>query len=582
MKAARRSPLAPLVVLGLLSLLAYGWLAWRYPLAESLQWPRGGWYPPQEAVLSNLWVHLAVYGLLFAAYLLAIEAISSRRRGGNAEEFREEKRDDSPAETQRRRERGGEAENSDLKIGTRIDTDGTDSHGFNLRKSTKSAKSAFLFPLVVVTVWLAASFLLLWATPGGDSHDIYDYIYRGRLQVEEGVSPLAVTPKAAPRMAFYAYTAWKENVDTYGPLWEYASGGVAWAVGRWLDWFVRVADAPASGVDRFPPATVDCPKSPVACAALMAWVTGYRLLAILLAGLTGWLVYALVKRENPAWALTALVVWLWNPSVLLGFALGAHNDGLMLVLLLATFLAAQRRRWLLAFLLLGLAAHVKLTALIWLPVFALWLWRQIGFRRALLAGIGAAALLLPLSWLLYQPLGGWETLPRMLSERVLYVANSPSQLIDRLLPALGYQLPRQVVRFYIISLPSYLFAVLGLAVPAWLLWRNRLAARGVNPQLWGLALLAALLYLTVGSFWFQHWYILWAVVPAALLPWSRFTRSVLPFICLGPLAANIIAATLSGLPVMIISVVGLTGLVVATIWLPGMAGALLLWVRAKT
>ena len=571
MKAARRSPLAPLVVLGLLSLLAYGWLAWRYPLAESLQWPRGGWYPPQEAVLSNLWVHLAVYGLLFAAYLLAIEAISSRRRGGNAEEFREEKRDDSPAETQRRRERGGEAENSDLKIGTRIDTDGKDSHGFNLRKSTKSAKSAFLFPLVVVTVWLAASFLLLWATPGGDSHDIYDYIYRGRLQVEEGVSPLAVTPKAAPRMAFYAYTAWKENVDTYGPLWEYASGGVAWAVGRWLR---------ATG--GFPVGISDCPKSPVACSALMAWVTGYRLLAILLAGLVGWLIYALVQREHPAWALPSLLVWLWNPALLLSSALGAHNDGLMLVLLLATFLAAQRKRWVLAFLLLGLAAHVKLTALIWLPMLGLWLWRQIGFRRALLAGIGAAALLLPLSWLLYQPLGGWETLPRMLSERVLFVANSPSQFIDRLLPLLGYRLPREFVRFYIIRVPSYIFALLGLAVPAWLVWRNRLARQGVNPQLWALALVASLLYLTVGSFWFQHWYVLWAIVPAALLSWSRFTRWVLPFLCLGALSSNIIAATLSGLPVMIISVIGLTGLVVATIWLPGIvAGGIALGRREE-
>jgi hypothetical protein len=76
--------------------------------------------------------------------------------------------------------------------------------------------------------------------------------------------------------------------------------------------------------------------------------------------------------------------------------------------------------------------------------------------------------------------------------------------------------------------------------------------------------------------------VLWAVVPAALLPWSRFTRWVLPFVCLGPLAANIVAGTLSQLPVMIISVIGLTGLVVAMIWLPGLiAGSVVWWTGGK-
>ncbi|MFZ1754100.1 MAG: glycosyltransferase 87 family protein, partial [Caldilineaceae bacterium] len=305
-------------------------------------------------------------------------------------------------------------------------------------------------------------------------------------------------------------------------------------------------------------------------------------LAILLTGLAGWLIFILVEREHPAWALPALLVWLWNPAVLLSSALGAHNDGLMLVLLLAAFLAAQRKGWVWAFLLLGLATQVKLTALIWMPVLGLWLWRQIGFRRALLAGMGGALFLLPISSLLYQPLGGWETLPRMLSERVLYVANSPSQFIDRLLPLLGYRLPKEFVLFWIIRVPSYLFATVGVAIPAWLIWRKRLAAWGVHPQLWALALVASLLYLTLGSFWFQHWYVVWAILPAALLPWSRFTRRVLPFVCFGPLAANIVAETLSQLPVMIISVIGLTGLVVAMIWLPGVvAGGVVWWTGRK-
>jgi hypothetical protein len=51
-------------------------------------------------------------------------------------------------------------------------------------------------------------------------------------------------------------------------------------------------------------------------------------------------------------------------------------------------------------------------------------------------------------------------------------------------------------------------------------------------------LLSSVVYLAVGSFWFQSWYVLWAVAPAALLPTHSFTRFVLPWLALGALASN--------------------------------------------
>ncbi len=500
-----------LVAAGLLSLFAYGWIALRYPLATSLQTPRAGWFVSGQADWPTVAAHLAVYALLCVLYGFV------------------------------------------LWLGNRQPT--------FLRGAVPGA--------TVVLVWLLTSAILLAATPSGDSHDIYDYLYRGRLLTEQGVSPLAFAPSAAPRLAFYDYTAWKNHVDTYGPLWEYASGGVALAVRGWL---TVTGQWPADGAD--------CPASPSACRVLMAYVTGYRLLANGLVGLTGWLIFALVRRQKAAFAVTALAAWLWNPLVVLGTGLGAHNDALMLVLLLGSLWAWQRRRWLGGLLLLGLATHVKLTALIWGPVYAFWLWRQMGWRRALGWGVLAGAILLPLSWLLYQPLGGWETLARMLGERMLYVANSPSQLVDRLLPSLGYHLPKESVLFAIIRLPSYLSVLLGILLPVWLIWRAAPADETkATPRLWVVCTAAALLYLAVGSFWFQHWYVMWVAAPAALLPWRSFTRWLLPLFCWGALASNIIADGLSRLPVMVISPAGLTALVVAMIWLPGMGGALLLWVR---
>jgi hypothetical protein len=116
---------------------------------------------------------------------------------------------------------------------------------------------------------------------------------------------------------FYRYATWKEWVDAYGPLWEYASGTVARAVGA------------------------------LSRATLPDYILGYRLLAIAMAGLCSLFIFLIVRRETPGLVVVALVAWLWNPLVVISTALGAHNDGLMLALMLVALLCVQRERWLL-------------------------------------------------------------------------------------------------------------------------------------------------------------------------------------------------------------------------------------------
>jgi Gpi18-like mannosyltransferase len=86
---------------------------------------------------------------------------------------------------------------------------------------------------------------------------------------------------------------------------------------------------------------------------------------------------------------------------------------MMLVLVLLSWWLLQRRQSFLSIIILILAAHVKLTALIWLPAFAIWIVREWGWRRALQIGLTSAIIGLMLSWLLYAPFDGWQTL-RML------------------------------------------------------------------------------------------------------------------------------------------------------------------------
>ena len=360
--------------------------------------------------------------------------------------------------------------------------------------------------IVIVGGWLLSLAVLLGAYPG-ESLDIFDYLFRGRLQVTLGVSPLATPPALFADQLFYPSVNWTTYVDTYGPLWEYASGAVAAIVGA----------------------------LPCACAvSLASYVLGYRLFALGLAGLCGVLIYTITAYRSPQLAPAALLAWLWNPLLLTATAIGAHNDMLMLLLILTAVLLFQRQRWLLGLLALALAAHVKLTALLLLPVLGLWLARRCGWWRAIRISSVAGVLALALSWLLYAPLGGWATLPRMLGERVRLIANSPAYVLYVALQWFAGWSEVTAWRATTQAATVLFFGLAGVLLARF--WR----AIGKYPEpddalLWRGGSAVTLAFLLVGSFWFWHWYLLWVVVLAVLLPTSRFTTTALPIYCLGAL-----------------------------------------------
>lgn len=388
---------------------------------------------------------------------------------------------------------------------------------------------------IIVTAWLACSVVLMFMAPAGESHDIFDYLFRGRLMTEYQANPLVDVPDDFDlSMPYSRYTAWRKYVDTYGPVWETTSSVVSSGVHRvaeWLGWWDE--DAPV------------CPKSPESCRLLIAYVTGYRLVAIVLAGLSGWLIYNMVRHRQAALGPLALAAWLLNPLTLLATAVGGHNDAVMLVLVLSSWWLLQRQRPFWAILVLILAAHVKLTALIWLPACALWIVWRWGWGRALKIGLASLVSGLALSWILYAPFGGWGSLPRMLDERSMFLANSGwrilySQLIHRW--GWGWQRALKLCT----SLANWLFAAGALVLPLWAFnfrpkrWRSEapLDSAEAERRLWHTLMVVSMLYLVVGSFWFQHWYVLWVLAPAALSSAHRFTRSMLPWLVFGALSSN--------------------------------------------
>jgi hypothetical protein len=360
--------------------------------------------------------------------------------------------------------------------------------------------------ILIVGGWLLSSAVLIGAYPG-ESLDIFDYLFRGQLQVALGISPLATPPQLFANQPFFSYVNWTTYVDTYGPLWEYASGAVAATVGA---------------------VACDCPAS------LASYVLGYRLLAIGLAGLCGVLIYTITAYRSPHHAPAALLAWLWNPLLLIATAVGAHNDMLLLLLLLVAVLLFQRQRWLLGLVALALAAHVKLTALLFLPVLGLWMARRVGWWRAIRISGAAGALALALSWLLYAPLGGWATLPRMLSERVRLIANSPAFVIYWALQSYAGWSEVAAWRVTTQAATVLFFVLVGLLLARfWIAIGN--SHEPDDAMLWCRSIAVTMTFLIIGSFWFWHWYLLWVVVLAALMPTSRFTTTLLPACCAGAL-----------------------------------------------
>lgn len=467
-----------LVTAAATSLGLYLLLTFRYPLGPGLANPQASWANMVEATGLSATGHIAIYLGLTLIYLVILKLLSISQE-----------KDTTPSRLQ---------------------------------------------VIVILVTWLACSTALMMVAPTGESHDIFDYIFRGRMMAEYQSNPLVDVPAEFDLSTPYArYLAWRKNVDTYGPVWETSSAAVAVTVrqvARWLDWWDE--DQPV------------CPRSPGSCRLLVMYITGYRLLAIGLTGFSGWLIASMVGHKQVSLAPLALAVWLLNPLTLITTAIGAHNDALMLAVLLLSLWLLQRRRPLLAVIVLILAAHVKLTALIWLPAYAIWIVREWGWRRALQLGLMSVAAGLVLSWLLYAPFGGWQTLPRMLQERSAFLANSLWRILKYLLIN-QWDWPARRAHQLSTGLPSLLFVVGAVLIPLRIF--NFRCEHGpdapareeeADSKLWRALTAISMLFL-IGSFWFQHWYILWTLAPAALLPGSQFTRSILPWLTFGALFSNV-------------------------------------------
>jgi hypothetical protein len=493
------------IVLTALSALLYTGLAALYPLVAGLTRPRLMWPQQADGVPLAALVHIGIYLALTALYVIAIKRTANPAGCHNPATF-------------------------------------------------------------TVAGWLLFSFIALFVFPG-ESADVFDYLFRGRMMTEYSLSPLAVTPFEIKDSPFHRYVSWTQWVDAYGPLWEYASAGVSALVKGFAtpgELLVRTNQI--------------CDVQPAVCTLLAKYVTGYRLFAIACTGVCGGLIWAIARHQSSHLAPLALLIWLWNPLVVISTAVGAHNDGLMLVFMLLAIWLLGRERWLLGLLALLAAAHVKITALVMLPVLCVWLWRRIGLVQA--AGWTALSLAIaaPLSLALYAPLGGWATLPRNLYERTLLSTNSLGELLYLALRD-GADLSRRIAQQIVARAIPLLF-VLAAAPLLWRFWRKDPGGLEDLRGLIGASLAISLLYLLVGSFWFQPWYLMWPLALAALLP-DRWRVTVsMAVLSASALCAAVLAGYLR-IWVPDFPTAWISACFVALTWLPALAAYITHSVRAR-
>ena len=247
---------------------------------------------------------------------------------------------------------------------------------FEVVRTLRRHPGAPLGPVVAIAVAWALPVLVM---PPLFSRDVYTYVAQGEM-ITKGFNPYVHGPSVlgAGRILSLVDPLWRHARAPYGPAWERLSDGI-----------VHLARHD-----------------------VLAALVGFRAVAlvgvVLIAIGVPALARAMGRDEAVAFALAVL-----NPLVLLVLLGGAHNDALMLGLLVVGCAAARQNHVMIGLTLCVLAGEVKIPALIGV-VFIGWWWSEAesSGRRiprmvmALSAGAGLTALVSVVSGLGWRWLSG--------------------------------------------------------------------------------------------------------------------------------------------------------------------------------
>jgi len=347
------------------------------------------------------------------------------------------------------------------------------------------------FKLVILVFGLVFGLTLVWLYPVS-ANDLFRYVLRGRIWAVYGASPMLHPPNDFPNDPYIMFAGeFGDWVSGYGPLWELlvqipmrlgATGMTPGAISlKFLALFFYLVSV-----------------------VLIGWAAGRGGQA------------AARKQRTP---LMGLLLFAWNPMVLLEGMGNGHNDMVWLALLIVGLLLWERRLWWATAVALSLAAMAKATGLLALPIFGVIVLRdETSWGRRLLKGTATVCIFLVLAYASYRMVGPIEEtihgVRDMLTTRRGYaIASALRVMLREIIPGdVSEPIPR--------TTGQYLFMLFYVGL-LWQIWRGRLNLPGAT----FLAYFAQLIY---GST-FRVWYPIWLAPLAALYPAPAMVGRMLLF-----------------------------------------------------
>ncbi|HLZ26015.1 MAG TPA: hypothetical protein VKV73_01685 [Chloroflexota bacterium] len=398
--------------------------------------------------------------------------------------------------------------------------------------------SAVRGAVVVVVLFEVLYQVTLFLMPGTYTTDIFSYVMYGHISAVYDLNPYIFPPNYFPNNPLvdpgWIHPIWWDQPSVYGPLWT----SIGWVMSRLA--------MPVDGLIQ----TLD--DGTVLQVGYMDQVFGYRLLmnGVQIINMTlAWWLLGRVMHGKPRARLAAFVLFAWNPLMLFDAAGNAHNDALMVTLMLLGIAPLVTRpnvtnnsRWLLGTFFVGLSALIKYTTGI-VGLFFIVPWaRRLPAWPARVRWIGGAgALIAAVTLVLYIP---WFDFPRAFEPLLvaargktwMYTNWAPDlaamALSDRVLDpgGLNPEAALDQARSWIkIVTRIAFFAYLGWElVRLWRIAGNRERSL-VEPILEASARAFVVLILLVLT-WVLEWYWMWPFALVTLLGWrSMLTKVVVGY-----------------------------------------------------
>jgi hypothetical protein len=345
------------------------------------------------------------------------------------------------------------------------------------------------------TVLLGILYMLI---PIVTSTDLYSYIAYARIGVIHGLNPLTTLPTAIRGDIIYSYVFWVDQPSAYGPTWAIITSSLQWLTGLFGG-----------------------------ASYLLTMVIVLRVLGLASHLVSTLLIWSIIGHLQQRYGtisstarLRATLAFAWNPLLLFEACVNAHNDTILLTLVLLAIWFLTREAMpripptVSAAAMLALATCLKINIVVLVPGLLIYTWTQAPVQERIKRVALTAATYTGIILLLYAPFWQGGAIFNVLTvnpstyRSINTLADFLGHLYNAIAGDLGFALGEPIGSpaerlMHTLSLASFVI------IYALLCWRiiRRPEHISTPPGLIRWMAIIWLVYCAFGSPWFFPWYI---------------------------------------------------------------------------